>query len=148
MALAQHGYGFVHQRLAIGSAPPPGKLPFDAIVLCAREYQPSSKSFHGAAVLHVPFDDADPISREEAAKAERAGAVVANMVRTGSCVLVTCRAGRNRSGLVTGIALIELGANARGAVDRIRAARGEDALSNEYFERLLYRYDALKRQRK
>jgi protein-tyrosine phosphatase len=97
------------------------------------------------AVLHVPFDDDEPIPEEQTERAIRAGGIVARLVKHQSSVLVTCRAGRNRSGLVTGIALIDLGSSAAGAVNRIRSARGEDALSNVYFVRVLSEYAARRR---
>jgi protein-tyrosine phosphatase len=61
-------------------------------------------------------------------------------VRRGKRVLVTCREGRNRSGWVTGVALIELGVPPQKAIDGIRFARGDDALSNPFFVRELQQY--------
>lgn len=139
---ARPGYSYIHKRLAIGSAPIPGisALPFDVLVLCAQEYQPTDKLFPNNKVLHVPFDDADPISKEEAHRACRGGAVVAQLIRDRKTVLVTCMAGRNRSGLVTGFALMNLGYSGPHAVEHIRKCRGENALSNEFFVRLLCEY--------
>lgn len=139
---ARPGYNYVHKRLAIGSAPIPGitALPFDVLVLCAQEYQPTDKLFPNIRVLHVPFDDAESISKEEAHRACRGGAVVAQLVRDRQKVLVTCMAGRNRSGLVTGFALMNMGYSAPRSIKHIRECRGENALSNQFFVRLLCEY--------
>ncbi len=51
-------------------------------------------------------------------------------------VLVTCMQGRNRSGLVSALMLIRLGATADAAIRSIRRAR-VNALTNEQFVLLL-----------
>lgn len=131
--MALPGYQFACPGLAIGSAPPACQLPFDVLVLCAREYQPSANGFPGTRVVRVPFSDNYihiPVSeRETAARGAR--------VRRGETVLVTCRQGRNRSGLVTACAMVDLGYSPREAIRMVRAARGPDALSNPYFVSLI-----------
>lgn len=49
--------------------------------------------------------------------------------------------GWNRSGLVTAIALMELGLSARGTIFNIRRARGPKALSNRYFVAIIKQYE-------
>lgn len=138
--MSEPGYGYVFgQRLAIGSAPPPGSpLRFDLLVLTAMEYQPPADTFPGLHLLYVPLDDAD-IPATDIDRARRAGCVCADFVRKHKRVLVTCYQGRNRSGLVTAFALKELGYTTRAAVSTIRAVRGSDALSNPWFVRALNR---------
>lgn len=86
--------------------------------------------------MHVPLDDAYP-TEDECRIALKAGRNVARKVQQGQRVLVTCHAGLNRSGLVTGLALINLGMPAETAIQKIRSARGTWALSNRHFSELL-----------
>jgi hypothetical protein len=62
---------------------------------------------------------------------------VSAAVRAGRSVLVRCHSGYNRSGLVVGQPLIELGSDPSAAVDLIRRKRSPWALNNEVFERCL-----------
>jgi len=124
--------------LYMGRRPPPDHkigLVFDAVVVTAYEFQPKAGEYGRALVLHVPLDDmtGKPPTKFEKELASEAGRVVANWVRKGKRVLVTCRQGRNRSGWVTGLALIELGVPVQKAIDTIREARGDDALENPHF---------------
>jgi hypothetical protein len=121
---------------------------FDVVVLTAYEYQPKAGEYGRAHVVHVPLDDmpgkspstGKPPSQYEKALASEAGRAVAGWVRRGKRVLVTCWQGRNRSGWVTGLALIELGVPVQKAIDTIREARGEDALENPHFVDALREY--------
>lgn len=128
----RNGYSYLlpDGRLAQGSAPPPNvELPFDVIVLAAREYQPD---LPGYEVLRVPLDDSGPpptpierwLIHEGACK-------IARRLRAGKRVLVTCMQGRNRSGVLTGKALVELGLPGDRAARRIRRVR--NGLTNPYF---------------
>ena len=81
-----------------------------------------------------------PPSEYEKAVAGEAGRATAGWIRRGKRVLVTCRQGRNRSGWVTGIALIELGVPAKKAIAAIRHVRGDDALDNAGFVEALHKY--------
>jgi protein-tyrosine phosphatase len=56
-------------------------------------------------------------------------------VRAGQRVLVTCIMGRNRSGVLAGLALVELGMPAREAVRRIEHAR--NGLTNPHFRAMV-----------
>lgn len=122
-------------RLAQGSAPPRGaRLPFDVIVLAAQEYQPS---LPGHEVWYVPLDDGPPPSRSQR---EWIGAVaheVARRVRRGQRVLVTCWQGRNRSGVIAGLALTELGVPGPQAAQLIRRLR--NGLTNPFFHEMVVR---------
>lgn len=121
-----------------GSMPPVGlwvrQAGFDTLVLSAKEYQPSTSSFPGVCVVHVPLDDAKP-SAAEKRSIELAGRLVASEVARGRRVLVTCAAGKNRSGIITAVAMRHLypGATRTEIVDRIRARRRIGALSNPWF---------------
>lgn len=130
----------VSPGLYVGSKPPPGRHAFDVIVLAAEEYQPHATRFPGSQVIHVPFDDAPwrRMRSEEIAGAVRAGEAVARHLRAGRRVLVSCALGLNRSALVAAIAMHDVyGMGADEIIARIRRARGEWALSNPNFEKLL-----------
>ena len=121
-------YTYLAERLAQGSAPPEYvSLPFDTIVLAAMEYQPRMPGYE---VFHVPLDDAKP-TRTERALIRSAASEVARRVRHGRRVLVTCWQGRNRSGVISGLALVELGLPRSQAIRRIRDLR--NGLTNPYF---------------
>jgi hypothetical protein len=116
-----------------------GESGFDLLVLCAEEYQPPTWDYPGVEVIHAPFDDNDlgPLPHEKAT-ARRAAKRVANALREGSNVLVTCYAGRNRSGLVTGLALVENGLEPVRAIGLIKGCR-HLALTNHWFVDLIAR---------
>jgi protein-tyrosine phosphatase len=111
---------------------------FDAIVFCAVEAQPTpdecAKLKPLVEVILAPNDDTGrPPTREELATALRTSEIVADRVRRGKHVLVTCMQGRNRSGLVVALALHRLmGWPGRQCVSHVRARR-KDALTNRYF---------------
>lgn len=121
--------------LAQGSVPPPGAvLPFDVIVLAAIEHQ--DIDLPGYEVLLVPLDDSGPppspadrvLIRETARR-------IARRIRAGKRVLVTCHQGRNRSGVLAGLALVELGLPRDRAVRRIRVYR--QGLTNPWFRAMV-----------
>lgn len=127
------GYSYLtaDKMLAQGSKPPIGvRLPFDVVVLAAWEYQPS---LPGHDVIHVPLDDTNepPPSRLDQARIRAVANEVARDVREGRRVLVTCHHGRNRSGVIAGLALVELGVSASEAARRIRHLR--NGLTNPHF---------------
>ncbi len=122
-------------RLWQGALVPPGRISgVDVLVLCAMEHQPHSAQLPGVRVMvvHAPLDDAKP-TLEEIITARQAAVHVARELRRGRRVLVTCAQGRNRSGLVTALALRYLGVTADEAIRLIRRARGANALSNPHF---------------
>lgn len=134
-----HAADRVHRNLWMGSAPhrwAPLREHFNVLVLCAMEYQPRSACFEGVRVIHAPLDDSAPTPREIRIANEAANRVVVAL-RDGQTVLVTCMQGRNRSGLVSALALKQLGAPPSVAIKLVRRARGDDALANPYFVALI-----------
>lgn len=129
-------------KLWMGAAPPTGKalrdFGFDVVVLCAREYQPSERSFPGVRVIRAPFDD-DKLTPAAEATAAEAARHVAAAVTKGQRVLVTCAAGRNRSGLVVARTLQKLTPKAppQLIVDHVQRLRPL-ALTNTHFVQNLY----------
>ena len=133
--MATGGYSYLAPggSLAQGSAPPSGvTLPFDVVVLAAEEYQPD---LPGYVVMKVPLDDGPPPDKATRMRIRKAARDVADHVRIGHRVLVTCWQGRNRSGVIAGLALVKLGLPPAEAVRRIRAYR--DGLTNPHFRAMV-----------
>jgi protein-tyrosine phosphatase len=129
---AAGGYTYLLDgRLAQGSAPPADvPLPFETVVLAAKEYQPLMP--HCFEVLRAWLDDSGPPpTPAERTQIHATAHEVARRVRSGRRVLVTCMQGRNRSGVIAGLALAELGMPRGDAVRLIRALR--NGLTNPYF---------------
>lgn len=144
----------VAPRLWQGSAPPVGdalaKAGFDIVALTAEEYQPDSASFAGVEVVRVPFSDSPvlPPMQRVLAVAD----YLAKRYFAGDRILITCQAGRNRSGLLMGCVLLRLSgaplsdpvaarALAERTVQLIRDRRivpWTVALGNEFFVGLLH----------
>jgi hypothetical protein len=82
-----------------------------------------------------PLDDGPSIPDEE--MIHTVGESIAAHVRDGKHVAVNCLAGVNRSGLLVGRALVELGSTPEEAIEAVRLARGPMALSNPRFVRFL-----------
>lgn len=130
-----------------GSVPPPGgtvgRAGFDTVVLCAVELQPGNGLVppRGVRAIKCPLDD-DPtvrLAESDWKKAVWAAEIVARRVRRGQRVLVTCAAGRNRSGLVTSIALHMLsGMRGRDCIRHIRQRR-QNACTNPRFNEAVMR---------
>lgn len=130
--------------LWVGSIPPTGpdlqNAGFDALVLCAKEHQPSSQNFPGLTVVHAPFADAE-LSRADAGVALEAARRVAARMSNEELVLVTCIEGRNRSALVAALALHLVcglsGSECGRLVRQRRALSHGHALTNPAFVKLL-----------
>lgn len=132
----------VVKNLWVGSAPDPyDRLEaFDVLVFAAEEYQPPKLAFRGQ-VLRCGIDDDGmrPISAREQRRIVLAARRVVDHLFAGDVVLCTCRMGWNRSSLVAGCALKwSSSLSVDQIVDLIRAARGEDALTNRSFVEFLY----------
>ena len=105
---------------------------FAAVALCAREYQPSESKFKGSRVIYAPMDDR-AIDSDILYTAEVAAERVMAHVMAGDRVLVTCAMGKNRSGLVVGLCLVNLyNISGAEAVEIIQGNR-PGALSNDTF---------------
>jgi protein-tyrosine phosphatase len=134
-----------------GCAPPRGPTlaawGFDAVVLCAREYQPTAEEFPGLHVIRARLDDSGaPMANREWEAAVSAASQVVNIYLKGGRVLVTCAMGRNRSGLVAGLVMHMLtGLSGAQIVRQIRLRRS-GALSNEWFVGALNRLPARRKR--
>lgn len=130
------------ERLYIGSAPEYPTDDFDVIVLCAEEYQPPSRHFRGL-VLRVPLNDSNATFPPETFDALREVAWdLADLWWQNSKILITCWMGRNRSALVSAVALsiiLEMPTAQTAALIRKKRKDplGHHALGNRYFWDLL-----------
>jgi protein-tyrosine phosphatase len=144
----------IHENLHQGSFPPPGNdvaaAGFDVLVLAASEAQPRAGDYPGVRVIHAPFED-EPLESygygsappDGLLTAKSAADKVAACLQDGKRVLVTCMAGRNRSGLVCGLALHQIhGWSGEHIVNSIQQARPQ-ALSNASFAAALRRLPSL-----
>jgi ABC-type nitrate/sulfonate/bicarbonate transport system substrate-binding protein len=113
MAAYQYHANKIVEHLFQGGIPPEGdalsKAGFHVLVLAAAEWQ-APTLYTNITVIGAPGDDdprPDRILRFVNTW-RKAGIAVAEHVREGRNVLVTCMAGQNRSGMVTAFALREL----------------------------------------
>ena len=112
---------------------------FDALVLCAKEFQdvfPPHKHKTTELIL-APMYDGKPTNVEKR-RALKAAVDVRERLDRGKKVLVTCAAGVNRSALVASMAMMMgEGETAKSAVDKIRKKRkpvsGATPLFNQHF---------------
>lgn len=129
-------------RLWMGAKPPFDRdLPkIDILVLAARELQPAKTAFHGA-LYHCPLVD-DHLELTDIARALQCAHSVAAALLAKQSVLVTCSQGRNRSGLITGLALGYITRmTADQIIDHIRRRRTTSGvLSNQAFVEHLRKY--------
>jgi hypothetical protein len=108
-------------------------LGFDALFdLCGWD---RGDGLDGLPYTFHPIDDVPWIEDKQAI--HDLGLAVATLVGDGKRVAVNCAAGLNRSGLVVGRALIALGHPPAEAILKVRAARGQRALSNVAFTKFL-----------
>jgi hypothetical protein len=115
------------------------KAGYRVLVLCADEYQPAMSRFIGLEdVIYAPNDDGfRPFSPLQKVTAQIAAGRVADYVRKGKNVLVTCMQGRNRSGLVSALTLHNLyGWGGTRCVHHVQSRRW-NALTNDEFVQYL-----------
>jgi hypothetical protein len=90
---------------------------------------------------HCFIPDGD-LAPEELDRVKGYAVGIAQQVRDGIKVLVRCQAGYNRSGLVTALALLELGYGAEEAIALIREKRSPHALHRLVFQRYIREEEA------
>lgn len=127
-------------KLYVGSKPPPDReLAFDVVVLCAEEYQPTRMTFRGELV-HCPIPD-DVLDKAQIRLTLDTAAKVVAAIASKQRVLVTCRAGLNRSALVAAMALAKLTRmTAPEIMIHLRAKRDPDCMFNPHFQSYLRRF--------
>jgi hypothetical protein len=112
---------------------------YDLVVFCAREVDPPPLP-PGVAKYTLRLDDEPELKSEEFVSALKAAYLVQTARRRGKQVLVACAMGLNRSGLVTGLSLRLAGLSGIQAVHAVKAARGEFALCNPLYRRIVMEY--------
>ncbi len=115
---------------------------FDIVFSLHRERNPRFQPPTHIAHYYVPLDDEHSMSAGRLRDAKALATRVANAHTTGYRVLVRCHAGYNRSGLIVGLALRQLGWDAPDAVELIRHQRSVYALHNPYFVELIHNHTA------
>jgi protein-tyrosine phosphatase len=135
--MSSYSHLLANGRLAQGGAPPRNvRLPFDVIVLAAMEYQPELPGRY--EVLRAPLNDSGPPpTLAERSLIHVTAHQIAQRVRARRRVLVTCWQGRNRSGVLAGLALVELGVPGPRAAQLIQRIR--NGLTNPYFLEMVIR---------
>lgn len=99
-----------------------------------------SRPGHGPSrsVEHVVAEmPDDPLTSGQINRVRELARLAADAARGGRTTLVRCQYGYNRSGLVVGQALMELGMDAGTAIDLVRSRRSPWALHNLIFEQYL-----------
>jgi protein-tyrosine phosphatase len=129
-----------------GSFPLPGhflrRAGFHTLVLAACDHQPGAHLFPGLEVARIRLqDDGSPVPHAQFLEACRLASHLARCIKRGENVLVTCRHGRNRSGLVSALTLVALtGSSGRRAAEIVQERRNSPygpALTNSAFVRTL-----------
>ncbi|MFJ4847153.1 MULTISPECIES: protein phosphatase [unclassified Streptomyces] len=121
------GHGTVHPVVVTGE--------FDVVVDLVHLAGHGPRDPH---VTHVVAELPDaPLTAAQIATVARLARDAATAVRNGRTVLVRCRAGYNRSGLVVAQALTELGHGAAPSIALVRRHRSPWALNNAVFEQYL-----------
>lgn len=112
---------------------------FDLVVSCAKEIDMPPLP-PGVAHYTLRLTDEPKMSEAEFQRVLRAAGLVHAARRRGKRALVACAMGLNRSGLVTGLALRLAGLSGTQAVHAVRASRGNFALSNDLYRRIVQEY--------
>lgn len=134
---------------------------FKLLVICAKERldflgDPSEEATaqaYGCTTVHAPFDD-DQVDSVVVEQVGRAVGKVVTALRRGSKVLVTCNQGRNRSGLVSALALLQISPKfspnsvIKLIKDRRVAPSGKEALTNPDFCELIQTWRPRRRSRR
>lgn len=135
-------FSYISPQIAQGSRPPAGSWlrenGFTAVVFAAHEYQPEDRYYQGVVIVRASLDDSGaPLSSREWSDALRASAFVATLVKKDHVVYCSCWMGKNRSGLVSALAIHRLtGVSGRRAADHVRRHR-PGALCNPAFSAAL-----------
>lgn len=138
--------------LYVGAFPAPGDiLPrnFDTIVFCAKDFQPPKEEYPGIEIIRARMVD-DELTAQQEVIARQAALAIAQRVRDGKQVLVTCAAGINRSAFIAAVTLVMLtGKPGWWALNLVRSLRKPPpgqvpVLSNRDFEAYLLSVQGVK----
>lgn len=121
-----------HQDRRILSVIPDGT--FDLVISAYR--RPGQEPQVGVEHHEVLFHDGS-LTVEVIEMSVRAARIASEGHRAGKSVLIRCQAGLNRSSLIAGLALVDLGVSGRDAVQLIRSLRSPWALCNDEYAAFL-----------
>lgn len=129
-------------RLYANYAPCLSRARIKAVVYAARENQPSMpERFDVIRARLIDDPRMDRYTAELTARcADEVSDLLVGFLRRGESVVTSCWAGLNRSGLMSAMTLVKLGATPAQAVAQVRAARGPSALGNPVFVRIVDAY--------
>ncbi|WP_199742952.1 protein-tyrosine phosphatase family protein [Nocardia stercoris] len=121
-----------HQRKGTGGGLVPVLVgsEFDVVISL---YQQAGHGPAPEVEHHVALMPDGPLTTRQIDRVRELAGIAATAIHGGRRVLVRCYAGYNRSGLVAGQTLIQLGHTPKDAIDRIRARRSPWALHNRLF---------------
>ena len=119
---------------------------FDVVISMAGSSQ-AMRVNHPDVITHSFYIDDGKLGPMELDMVHEAKDLTLKYLDEGKKVLVRCQAGWNRSGLVVAMVLLHLGDHKgaccpRHAIGYIRKARGENALSNEWFVKYIHEENA------
>jgi hypothetical protein len=137
----QHSYNLIEDGLAMGCAIRGDQeevfVEFDILVMCAGEWQPhvTLPEDKVKRVVRVPYDDSKyDLPQSVLALLHKRADELAQEHRGGRKILITCLAGRNRSGLLTALVLMKrFDLSPEKAIGLIKDRRGPFALTNKIF---------------
>jgi protein-tyrosine phosphatase len=138
-------YNEIYDGLFQGSQPPKDfpfkEFGFDVLVLCANECQ--NVDYDNVKIVKVPGLDVLDDENEAFCIWKNAANEIANDIKSGKKVLVTCFAGMNRSGFVSTITLRNLtGMSIVDCINRVKEHRF-GSLCNEVFVKKLLEKEIL-----
>lgn len=141
---AKYSYNVIQPGLGMGGAvlkPEEAFEEFDILVFCAGEYQPhvSLPDDKDKRIVRVPYDDSSAALTSSVLRMlHKAADELTFEHKEGKQVLITCMAGRNRSGLLTALVLMKrFGFSGAQAIEMVKERRGDFALTNPAFNSYL-----------
>jgi len=137
----EHSYNIIQPDLAMGGAIIDSSAAFeefDILVLCAGEWQPHvnlPEEDKSKRVVRMPYDDSKvALTKTVLQQLHKTAKELAEEHERGRRIVITCMAGRNRSGLLTALVLMErFKLPADEAIALIKEKRGPFALTNRTF---------------
>jgi len=137
----EHSYNIIQPDLAMGGAIIDSSAAFeefDILVLCAGEWQPHvnlPEEDKSKRVVRMPYDDSKvALTKTVLQQLHKTAKELSDEHERGRRIVITCMAGRNRSGLLMALVLMErFKLPAKEAISLIKEKRGPFALTNRTF---------------
>jgi len=127
----------LHDRLWLGGITAFTQVPhLDLFIHCAGEIEPNVPNA-ASEIIWLKLDDSRPITTKELSLAYAAASRAADEIRAGHKVLISCAHGINRSALVAGLTLKQLGWTGERAIRLMRRRRSKWILPNQEYVSIL-----------